>query len=286
MQAGTGERVAMTSRNGKKLCFVVGPIGDDNSEDRVHADWLLEEIITPVFHESFSEFDLHRADKISEPGRIDAQVISALLDAELVIADLSTLNPNAFYEIGIRHMAQKPIVHMHLEGQRIPFDVGMFRSIKFSRRTPTDLRKARAALKDAVAAAIADGHKVDNPVTVARGRVQLQESASSAEKVLWSEIQAIKNRFSNLERDALVLPRARARSHQFRIDIAPGSVQATQGFQEYAYRMLDTLYPSYKAEPNGDMVVTVYVQDTSDNRKALELLKKEASAAELQVSVS
>ena len=108
----------------KKTCFVVGPIGGDDSDDRIHADWLLEEIIQPVFADSFKDYKVIRADKISEPGRIDAQVISCLLDSDLVIADLTTQNANAFYEIGIRHMAQKPIVHMHLEGERIPFDVG------------------------------------------------------------------------------------------------------------------------------------------------------------------
>ncbi|WP_143749206.1 hypothetical protein [Mesorhizobium sp. WSM3882] len=130
-----------------KLCFVVGPIGDEESEDRTHADWLLEEIIEPVFQETFRDFRVERADKISDPGRIDAQVITALLNAELVVADLTTLNPNALYEIGIRHTVQKPIIHMHLEGQKIPFDIASFRSIRFSRRRPRDIRDAREALK-------------------------------------------------------------------------------------------------------------------------------------------
>ncbi|RWE79211.1 hypothetical protein [Mesorhizobium sp.] len=48
----------------KKLCFVVGPIGSNDSDDRVHADWLLEEIIRPVFDEHFTDFHVERADKI------------------------------------------------------------------------------------------------------------------------------------------------------------------------------------------------------------------------------
>ncbi|MDR7145186.1 hypothetical protein [Rhizobium sp. BE258] len=127
----------------KKTCFVVGPIGDDDSDDRIHADWLLEEIIEPVFREHFPDFHVARADRMPNPGQITTQVITALLDSELVIADLTTLNPNAFYEIGIRHTIQKPIIHMHLEGQRIPFDVASVRSVKFSRRRPSDLRSAR-----------------------------------------------------------------------------------------------------------------------------------------------
>src|SRR5712672_3484705 len=102
-----------------KLCFVIGPIGKPGSEPRVHADWLLNGIIKPVM-EQFPNFTVKRADEDPRPGLIDAQMINDLLTADLVIADLSFLNPNAFYEIGIRHMAQKAIVHMQRDGEDIP----------------------------------------------------------------------------------------------------------------------------------------------------------------------
>lgn len=268
-----------------KTCFVVGPIGNDDSEDRIHADWLLEEIIRPVFEEKFPAFSVIRADKISEPGRIDAQVISALLDSDLVIADLTTLNPNAFYEIGIRHMAQKPIIHMHLEGERIPFDVGMFRSIKFSRRTPGDLRKARTALESVVQVTISADHQIDNPVTMARGKIELQQSASSAEAVLLNEIQTLKNRFANLERTAVQGGTFR-RHQRFRIDLTPVTSQATQDFQRHAEEMVQVLFPSYQTEPNGEFVFTIYVEDNPPNREALNILKRDAVDAEYQLNVS
>src|SRR6516164_22899 len=119
----------------KKLCFVVSPIGSEDSPQRIHADWVLEEIIEPVMAE-FDGFQVTRADKMVVPGLIDAQVIEALLSAELVIADLSFLNPNAFYEIGIRHMAQKPIIHMQLTSEDVPFDISLYRAIKFDRLRP------------------------------------------------------------------------------------------------------------------------------------------------------
>lgn len=183
----------------RKRCFVVGPIGGDESDERIHADWLLEEIIQPVFDEHFKDFDVTRADKIAEPGQIDAQVIEALLDSELVIADMTTLNPNAFYEIGIRHMVAEPIIHMNLEGEKIPFDVGSYRSIKFSRKRPRDLKEARAALENAVNAALKKGHRVDNPVTAARGKIELRKTASSTERLLMDELQALKLKVANME---------------------------------------------------------------------------------------
>ena len=183
----------------KKDCFVVGPIGAADSPVRIHADWLLEEVIDPVMA-AYPDFTVHRADKLSQPGLIDTQVITHLLNDHLVIADMTTLNPNAFYEIGIRHMAQKPIIHMHKAGEKIPFDVSAYRSIEFSLEKPGDLREARKRLASAVDAIFASEYKVDNPVTHARGVVDLQERATDAQRVLLDEIEGLKERLNSIEK--------------------------------------------------------------------------------------
>src|SRR5262245_33297359 len=97
----------------RKRCFVIGPIGERKSETRKHADILLNKIIKTTFARHFKEFKIIRADEIALPGIIHNQIISAVIDAELVIADLTGRNANAFYELGIRHFAQKPIIHFY-----------------------------------------------------------------------------------------------------------------------------------------------------------------------------
>jgi hypothetical protein len=164
----------------------------------IHADWLLEEIIEPVFRE-LADFDVIRADKIAQPGMIDAQIIRYLIDADLVVADLSSLNPNAFYEIGIRHMVQKPIIHMQLEDDKIPFDVSLYRATKFSRNKPSDLRNARAELKRAVAAVNSPSYEVDNPVTRARGQLNLELHATPEQRVLIEQVRSIQIRLDAIE---------------------------------------------------------------------------------------
>ncbi len=182
----------------QKTCFVIGPIGAEDSPERLEADWLLEMIIEPVM-EAHPDFKVERADKITIPGRIDAQVINTLLSAELVIADLTGFNPNAFYEIGIRHMVQKPIIHMIAEGTKLPFDVNPQRTIFFGRARPAQIKKARGELAAHVNAVLAPDFQVDNPVTAARGRFELEQRATPDEKLLIAELQTIKSRLSALE---------------------------------------------------------------------------------------
>ncbi|MBP2564501.1 hypothetical protein J2766_001060 [Agrobacterium tumefaciens] len=189
----------MADKAEKKTCFVVSPIGAAGSTERIHADWLLEGIIKPVFDANYPDFDVVRADKMPAPGMIDSQIIEHLLDADLVIADITTLNPNVFYEIGIRHMAQKPVVHMVLEDAPIPFDIKIFKHIPFSVKTPQGLVFAMEALKDALDAVFHPDFKVDNPVTRTRARAELEVAGTPTEKILLGELDSINSRLQVME---------------------------------------------------------------------------------------
>jgi hypothetical protein len=116
-----------------------------------------------------------------------------------VIADLTGLNPNVFYEIGIRHMAQKPIIHIHEAGQKIPFDVSLYRSIKYSRLRPRDIRAAQNSLQEMVERALAPDYQVENPVTSARGRFQLEKHATPQQQVIIDQLRGIEERLANIE---------------------------------------------------------------------------------------
>lgn len=182
----------------KKLCFVIGPIGGEDSESRVHADWLLHGIIGPVLAE-FTDFTVKRADKDHRPGLIDVQMIEDLLSAELVIADLTFLNPNAFYEIGIRHMTELPIIHMQMDNQeRIPFDLSLYRAIKFSRARHSDIDRARASLKKAVEAVLHQGYKPDNPVINAKERIRLRKVMAEKTEAFAQEMDSIKEQVDGI----------------------------------------------------------------------------------------
>ena len=177
----------------KKRCFVIGPIGAEDSENRIHADWLYSGIIEPVFAEHFTDFIVERADKIPTPGMVSSQIINRLYEVELVIADLSFHNANAFYEMAIRHNVGKPIIHMIRKNETIPFDVIPHRAIPFLVARAGDLDDAKVKLLPAIREAIQPGFKPDNPIMHALGQLQLQKTASPELKVITDDLASMRS---------------------------------------------------------------------------------------------
>lgn len=110
-----------------QTCFFITPIGEDDSEIRKHADMMLKHLLTPVLSEF--HFEVVRADKIEKSGLITQQIFEYLVKSRLCVADLSFNNPNAFYELGVRHICKLPTIQVIKKGDKIPFDVAQGRTI-------------------------------------------------------------------------------------------------------------------------------------------------------------
>lgn len=168
----------------QKTCFVIGPIGSPDSNERTAADWLLHAVIRPVLEDKEFGFKVMRADEFPQPGLITNQVISLVMDSELVVADLTGHNANAFYELAIRHMVQRPTIHMIRAGEVPPFDIKDYRAIFYQITKVQDVTAAKEELRKQVAAVLADGYEVANPITHARGRQQLAASSDTKDQLI------------------------------------------------------------------------------------------------------
>src|SRR5688572_2458743 len=110
------------------ICFYITPIGDEGTDIRKHADMMLKHLLEPVCKSMFG-MEVIRADKIERSGLITQQVFEQLARASLCVADLSFSNPNAFYELGVRHVFRLPTIQLIRKGDKIPFDVSQGRTI-------------------------------------------------------------------------------------------------------------------------------------------------------------
>lgn len=119
----------------KKICFVVMGFGkkkDPETNRTIDLDQTYKCIIRPAV-ESLG-IRCVRADEITESGIIDRSMYALLYRADIVIADISTDNPNALYELGVRHTLKKYSTIIIKEGKgsgKIPFDIGHNRTLTY-----------------------------------------------------------------------------------------------------------------------------------------------------------
>jgi hypothetical protein len=107
-------------------CFIIMPITTPESfvplysGDKLHFHHVLEHLFIPALEKN--KFNPIRP--IAEGSDvIHAEIIKNLEKADLVFCDASCLNPNVFYELGIRTALDKPVCIVKDEvTQKIPFD--------------------------------------------------------------------------------------------------------------------------------------------------------------------
>lgn len=110
----------------KRRIFFITPIGEENSEARKRANNVQKHFLQRALG---TDFDILRADQIDKPGSITKQVIGLLIDCDLVVADITTRNPNVLYELGVRHAVNRPTVTLCSKDEKLPFDIADQRTI-------------------------------------------------------------------------------------------------------------------------------------------------------------
>jgi hypothetical protein len=165
-----------------KKCFVISPIGPDDSEIRAEADWVLHKMIKPTLEPL--GFRVERADEYLKLFVIPIKVITDIKEADLIVADLTGLNANVFYELCAAHAFARPVIPLMREGGVLPFDNAHMGTIFYSRDTVAKWDKAQAELKATAEAAMRPGYRPSNPITVALGLVQLHLTGDSRDQIV------------------------------------------------------------------------------------------------------
>lgn len=101
--------------------------------DEPYFDELYKKIIKPVAENSDMDLHAYRADEIYKPGIILKDIVSGITESEVIIAEITSLNPNVFYELGYSHCRDKETILLAEEGTKLPFDISGYRCIFYNR---------------------------------------------------------------------------------------------------------------------------------------------------------
>jgi tetratricopeptide (TPR) repeat protein len=151
----------------KSVCFVLMPFGikADASGRSIDFDCIYETIFKPAVNTT--GLLPVRADEEQAQGFIHKLMYERLLLSEYAIADLTILNANVYYELGVRHAARPSTTIMTMAGQTgLPFDVAGLRALPYSLNSdgaPANAEASKAALVEQLKSCIART-SIDSPI--------------------------------------------------------------------------------------------------------------------------
>lgn len=189
-------------------CFVIMPFGDPEKDpeqarklENIYSQWIKPTIEGIGLPENPSErIHCHRADKEPRPGEIITHVIENLVDADIVVADLSGKNPNVFYELGVRHTVANNTLLIADSIDDIPFDLRGLRAISY-KYDPEGMLRFRKDLENAVRSIITGPQKIDNPVRRFLYTREVEKIVAQPSPPGYDVVRTILSEMANLRQD-------------------------------------------------------------------------------------
>ena len=187
----------------KKTCFVIMPFSDPEGYERGHFRSIYEYTFVPAIRAA--GYEPLRIDDNSVSNLIHGKMMNELINAPMVLCDLSTNNPNVLYELGIRHAYDKPVVLVQEIGQDRIFDIGAITSVEYH---PTRLYEEVVEDQQKITEAILQTANAKNTYSImSLAMLQSAQPASggsltSEDRVeyLLQEVAQISRKMGNLEK--------------------------------------------------------------------------------------
>ena len=148
--SGSGGPGAITRGTGKgpsgENCFVMQPFAGalGGYYETIFKPAITQAGLTPL-----------RADAdIFATGKIMDQIWRGINDATVLVAELTSKNPNVFYELGLAHALRKPVVLVSSNEEDVPFDLRHIRVIVYDQTDPFWGQKLINKIEDNIRIAI------------------------------------------------------------------------------------------------------------------------------------
>lgn len=141
------------------------PIGSGDAYQvyRNRYEHIIQPAVDNLLIDGQQVFRCVRADFVTMSGSITRDLLSRLYRSDTVIADLTDLNPNVFYELGVRHALRSGTILIALKGTKPPFDVGDLRVIAYEDRVGGE-KDAIPQIQQMLTSFLSEERMQDSPV--------------------------------------------------------------------------------------------------------------------------
>lgn len=187
-----------------KTCFVIMPISDHPDYAPGHFKRVYEYIIKPACQKA--GYEAIRADDTSKTNDIVSDIIKKIIDSDMAICDMSSRNPNVFYELGLRHAFNLKTTLIKDKKTVRAFDITGLRSVEYDESLRVDeVEKAIEAIADAIEETEKMTSEEPNSTIQLLGlsapakKVELK-TMSGENAAIMGEIRSLRNDIDNMQR--------------------------------------------------------------------------------------
>ena len=157
-----------------RSCFVIMPFGnkdvvDDKGVKRtVNFDAIYDGIFEPAIRAvklpEGGNLQARRTDRDFFAGDISQDMFEYLEYSRIALTDLSGLNPNVMYELGVRHRARPAgTVLFRQPGAKLPFDITQIKAFPYEYEPQDEASKSQAFITQVLTESL-DQNRIDSPV--------------------------------------------------------------------------------------------------------------------------
>lgn len=173
----------MPTKPAERTCFVIMPFGDKVDKDgkTIHFDDVYDTFIEPTI--KAINIECIRCDKIVESGGIHNKMFTNIYEADVAVVDITMLNPNVFYELGMRHTVKRNVtIIMQQAGTQIPFNISGFTIVSYKMDDPVALKEAAEQIQTMIKNGLANVQKSDSPIYEVLTNLKVDNASRSIKK--------------------------------------------------------------------------------------------------------
>jgi O-acetyl-ADP-ribose deacetylase (regulator of RNase III) len=167
-----------------KKCFVIMPFGKKTVDGKeFDFDYVYHELIEKAVEEL--DVACERCDEILGTGSIHKKMFRGIFDADVSVVDITSQNPNVFYELGVRHSLHKSVTLVIGKSdnlQKIPFNINGISIMGYEIDTNEQIEANRKKIRDLIQKGLDDGECIDSIIFDSLPDLKVERKPKTIEK--------------------------------------------------------------------------------------------------------